>query len=285
MPYIVALEENLVFETVAEASRALGVDPSNIRKALQGKRQSAGGYHFAAFETKREITKKATRAALVKYEEHEAQKVVNKVEASRKRSLVNAVHDRLVSINLMRKNAIKEDLWGDDPILQKMFAHTDFYGASKRGGYITSKTHLRGFTADELQNLLDMLNTDQQDYINDEYYNNKSKSRNIYSYAAQIGLKSAKQLTKYWHLLPLMFDLFEAAKLNSEFKYAELETTIYSYMKKGMNEDELADIMAELLQRAKGKSIQSVEEILAKSRTEEQKAAYKTQRFVRGNRK
>ena len=57
MPYIVALEENLVFETVAEASRALGVDPSNIRKALQGKRQSAGGYHFAAFETKREITK------------------------------------------------------------------------------------------------------------------------------------------------------------------------------------------------------------------------------------
>ena len=43
MPYIVALEENLVFETVAEASRALGVDPSNIRKALQGKRQSAGG--------------------------------------------------------------------------------------------------------------------------------------------------------------------------------------------------------------------------------------------------
>lgn len=284
MAYIVSIETNQVFETVAEAARALGVDPSNLRKVLQGKRQSAGGYHFATFEKKKDITRKAMRAHAVELEELEAQKSSAKIETKRKQRLVNVLHDRLVSVNLMRRNAIKEDLWGEDPVLQKMFSHTDYYGISKTGGYITSKTHLRQYSADELQNLLDMLQADQNDYISDEYYNNKTKGRNIYSYAAQFGLKSAKQLTQYWHLLPLMFDLFEAAKLNTEFKYENLETTIYSYMQKGVDENELSLLMSELLQRAKGKSIQTVEEIMEKYRTKEQKEAYKTQKFVKGNR-
>ena len=47
---IVNLNTGDVFQSFSEAGRALGVDPSNIRKVVSGERRTAGGYTFAALD-------------------------------------------------------------------------------------------------------------------------------------------------------------------------------------------------------------------------------------------
>ena len=208
---IFVIETGQTYDSLAAAARAVGVDPSNARKALKGLRASAGGYHFSEVE-RIEQTKQQIVAA-------EKTKVKRQNIDMTKRALVDVVHNMLVDVNKRARNARKEGLFGVDEVLQRMMSHTDFYGSNKTGGYITNKTHLRQFSSDELRTMIDIISAEKQGYY-ENVYSNRSKNRNLASYALQFGL-SNKEMEKYWHLLPAIFELFRVSKQKGELQYKE----------------------------------------------------------------
>ena len=258
MAKIVILELNQVFDSLTAAARAVGVDVSNARKAVKGLRQSAGGYHFAEVSGQADIAR--ARENVVKQKTKRTKKrIVDKA----KRSLIDAVHDRLVDVNKRARNAKKADLLDKDPVLQKMLSHTDFFGGNKTGGYKTSKTHLRQFSTNELQNLLDMLAADQHGYY-DEVYNNKSKNRNLASYAAQFGI-SIPEAKKYWYVFPAIFELFRVAK-QSEMTSSDptIVAEIYDAMQGDADPEDLLDYVLDLTNYYKGNTSEDLDAILDK---------------------
>ena len=247
-PQIIILETNQVYDSITAAARAVGVDPSNARKALKGTRSSAGGYHFSELETAPERRAQIVRAA----KSSEKRQLVS---AARK-NLISAVHERMVDINKRAANAKKEKLFTKDPVLQKMMSHTDFFGANKRGGYDTSYSHLKNFNDEELKNFLKLVASDQKEYADSVY---KSKTRDANSYALQFGI-STGQLDEYWHILPAIFSMFEAAKQSSEFAYKDqmqreiLKSQISEAMQAGVDPDDLLNFVQDLKNFFRGNS-------------------------------
>lgn len=261
MAKLFVIEENKVFKSVAEASRALGVDASNINKVLKGKRASAGGYHFFGFEQNSDIER-----ARARYEEaireKTKQKILTKAERKGRQTLIDAVHDRLVDINKRFRNAKKADLYKQDPILQRMMSHTDYFGANKLSGYDTSKSNLRTYTTEELNNLMNMLSQEQGEYAK-SLYDNMSRHRNIATYALQFGI-SVPQAEKYFYLYPVMFELFNVAKQNTEYKYAEIYGEIYDAIQGEADPDDLLDFILDLKNVYTGNTSEALDNVLNK---------------------
>lgn len=256
MAKIAVLELNQIFDSIAAAARAVGVDASNARKVLRGKRQSAGGYHFAEVSGQAGID---TAAANV--QQRARHKAKRRILDKHHRNLVDAVHDRLVDVNKRARNARKEGLLESDKTLQKMLSHTDFYGGNKTGGYQTSKTHLRQFDAAELKNLLEMLGKEQREYAENVY---NSKTRNLASYAAQFGI-SEQDAKKYYHIFPAIFELFKAAKQQELYNYETIVTSeIYDAMQGDADPDDLLDYVLDLTNVYKGNTTDDLESILDK---------------------
>lgn len=53
---IICIETEIIYESVSEAARQTGIKRENIKTALNGKRQSAGGYHWAKADDKAKIS-------------------------------------------------------------------------------------------------------------------------------------------------------------------------------------------------------------------------------------
>lgn len=258
MAKIIILETNQVFDSITAAARSVGVDPSNARKAVKGQRQTAGGYHFSTVEAAplrresivQEITEKKIRKA---------------VSAERKR-LLQTVHERMVDINKRLRNAQKENLFDQDPVLQQMVSHTDFYGRNKRGGYLSSVQNLRQFSDEELQNFMLLTTKDQAEYLSETY---SAKNRNLASYAAEFGLNN-EQMARYWWTLPAIYDMYYNAKLDTEFKYSDrenkemLQARISRMMKEGRDPEELFRFITDLNNFFQGNTKQSLNDILKK---------------------
>ena len=261
MAKIFVVEKNKVFDSVAKAARALGVDASNINKVVKGKRASAGGYHFFAFEQQADIER-----AQFKYREQtrarEKKKILTKAERKARANLIEKVHDRLVDINQKVRNARKEDLFKTDPVLQKMLSHADYYGYNRTGGYDTSKQNLRTFTSEELNNLLDILAKEQGDYARN-LYDNMSKHRNIATYAIQFGI-TIPQAEKYYYLYPTLFELFNVAKQNTEYKYSDIVGEVYDAIQGEAEPEELLDFILDLKNFYVGNTSEDLDSILEK---------------------
>lgn len=253
------LETEGVYESFSAAAKALGVDPSNLRKAVLGGRKTVGGYHITRLTNAMSNPIQIAEAR----KQVQIQKRARKRESIKKRAsrnLVNAVHDRLVDVNKRARNAAREGLLNEDPVLQKMLSHTDFIGSNKTGGYNTNKQHLRQFNDDELRNILDLIAQDQRQYA-DEYYSNKSKNRNIASYAFQFGITNL-QAEKYWYILPSLFELYAKAKKDTEFNYKDIKDEIKEAMQSGADPDELLDYILDLDNFYSGNTKESLDDIL-----------------------
>ena len=111
-----------IFESIAAASRALKIDAANIRKVLTGSRTRAGGISFIYTM---ERPKSSRLRALLR--ETEAVK--------EHKTAVQAVHNRLSEINQRYTNAKKAGTLQDDPVLQKLMSHTDYFGQVRGGKY------------------------------------------------------------------------------------------------------------------------------------------------------
>lgn len=268
MAKIVILETSQVFDSITAAARAVGVDPSNARKVVIGKRSSVGGYHFARVENQAGVDR-ARENVVKNLLGRQKKKAVSKV----KQRLVNAVHDIFVDVNKRARNAAREGLLSQDPVLQKMLEHRDYWGTNKTGGYLTSKQHLRQFSESELKNVIEMISREKQEYL-DVYYS--SKNRNIASYARQFGLTN-KQMEKYWYVLPTLYEMFGLAKQKSELEYRDIKDEISDIMQAGEGlpedltdegeEEETADILdyiIDLKNFYQGNTKEALDDLLAR---------------------
>lgn len=265
---IYVLETNQVFDSIAAAARSVGVDASNARKVIKGKRASAGGYHFAAMEQNAnpELFRERIHEAV---RERGKEKVLTKAERNQRKNLINEVHDLLVDVNQRTRNAKKEGLYNTDPVLQKMTSYADFVGMNKTGGYDTSFKNLRTFSNEELQNIAAMIERDKGEYAKN-IYDRMSRHRNIASYAAQFGISNA-EAAKYFSLYPVLFELFATAKQNTEYNYNDITGELYDAMQGGAEADELLDFIMDLKTVYQGNTVNDLDAILDKWSTQRDK--------------
>ena len=254
-PYkIFVVETNRMYDSLAEAARALGVDPSNARKAALGKRPSVGGYHLAAVTNAVEIT-----AARERVEALPADREREKIERARNRKLVEAVHDIMIDVNKRARNAKREKV--EDPILQRLLEHADYYGSNKTGGYQTSRQHLRQLSTEELENFVELTEKTKREYA-DYLYNPESASRNLASIATQFGTNE-EQMKKYWHIIPAIFEMFRQANV-AEWKYSDIAAEIYDAVQSDADPDDLRDYVIDLTNYYKGNRKEDLDAILEK---------------------
>lgn len=214
-----------IYESKAAAAKALNVDASNIGKVVRGDRQSAGGYKFV--ETLESPTTKSGKAARRKQR-----------ESSEHMEFINAVHDRLKEINQRYFNAVKEDVYASDPVLQKLMSHADYFGMRKRGGYDISIGNIKKFSTQELENLLKVLNTEEKKYV--KIAERKKRTVSPAALAATFGI-SVKQVNQYKDLIPYIFDLLHLAREDQFFRYSDVQDAIYEVMQRGENPETLQE--------------------------------------------
>ncbi|MBQ1297081.1 MAG: hypothetical protein IIY21_23755, partial [Clostridiales bacterium] len=228
----------------------------------RGKRASAGGYHFARFEQNADIERARTRVQ-EELREKERQKVQTKAERKSRAALIDNVHDLLVDTNRRARNARKEGIYNTDPVLQRMMSHTDYFGANKTGGYLTSKQHLRSFSNEELQNLASMIENEKGEYAKN-VYDRMSRHRNIATYALQFGI-TVNEAEKYFKLYPILFELFNISKQNTEYRSSDptIVSEIYESMQSGEDPDELLDFILDLKNFYTGSTTEDLDAIIS----------------------
>lgn len=259
---IIVLETGKIYDSIAAAARAVGVDKANAGNVVRGKRASAGGYHFARFEQNADIERARTRVQ-EELREKERQKVLTKAERKSRASLIDSVHDLLVDTNRRARNARKEGIYNTDPVLQRMMSHTDYFGANKTGGYLTSKQHLRSFSNEELQNLASMIENEKGEYAKN-VYDRMSRHRNIATYALQFGI-TVNEAEKYFKLYPILFELFNISKQNTEYRASDpiIVSEIYESMQSGEDPDKLLDFLLDLENFYSGSTTEDLDAIIS----------------------
>lgn len=259
---IIVLETGNIYDSIAAAARAVGVDKANAGNVVRGKRASAGGYHFARFEQNADIERARTRVQ-EELREKERQKVQTKAERKSRAALIDNVHDLLVDTNRRARNARKEGIYNTDPVLQRMMSHTVYFGANKTGGYLTSKQHLRSFSNEELQNLASMIENEKGEYAKN-VYDRMSRHRNIATYALQFGI-TVNEAEKYFKLYPILFELFNISKQNTEYRSSDptIVSEIYESMQSGEDPDELLDFILDLKNFYTGSTTEDLDAIIS----------------------
>lgn len=259
---IIVLETGNIYDSIAAAARAVGVDKANAGNVVRGKRASAGGYHFARFEQNADIERARTRVQ-EELREKQRQKVLTKAERKSRAALIDSVHDLLVDTNRRARNARKEGIYNTDPVLQRMMSHTDYFGANKTGGYLTSKQHLRSFSNEELQNLASMIENEKGEYAKN-VYDRMSRHRNIATYALQFGI-TVNEAEKYFKLYPILFELFNISKQNTEYRSSDptIVSEIYESMQSGEDPDELLDFILDLKNFYTGSTTEDLDAIIS----------------------
>lgn len=239
--------KSTIYASIAEAARALRIDASNIGKVLRGKRPTAGGFKFSyTLETP---TTRAGRATMK-----------SRIERAEHREAVNAVHDRLKEINQRYRNALKEKVYTDDPVLQKLMSHTDYFGATKTGGYNISSSNLNKFTTSELQNLLKVLGSEEKKYI--KIAETKKRGHGRAELAAILGI-SENQVSEYDDLIPAAFELMRLSNEDSFFRYSETRDALFESFQAGLDHEKIEGYIDSIYEAYLGNDIAALGNILA----------------------
>lgn len=153
-----------IYPSISAAAKAVGVDPSNARKAVRGQRKSAGGYTFvevAAAPLQKEITKLAKKVAeslTPKQQQRRAQqrqRSQQRVQERRRseqparrrtaaeRERIQQIHAALVEANDMIRRAKRGETGA---ITRKdLEALAEQVGASKQGMFKTSTKDIQQY--------------------------------------------------------------------------------------------------------------------------------------------
>lgn len=239
--------KSTIYGSIAEAARALSIDASNIGKVLRGKRPTAGGFKFAyTLETPTTRAGKAARKSRIERAEH--------------REAVNTVHDRLKEINQRYRNALKEKVYDDDPVLKKLMSHTDYFGATKTGGYNISASNLNKFTTSELQNLLKVLGAEEKKYV--KIAETKKKGHGRAELAAILGI-SEKQVSEYDDLIPAAFEIMRLSSEDAFFRYSETRDALFESFQAGLDHEQIEGYIDSIYEAYLGNDIAALENILA----------------------
>ena len=235
-----------IYGSVKEAAEALHVDPSNLRKVLKGERQSAGGWSFSW--TEELPTTKAGR---------EMRKQVK--ESNLHRELVEQVQIELKAINKKVREARKEKVFDQDPVLQVLLSHTEYFGATVTGLYDFSNKNLNRFTSEELGNLLRVLAHEKRKYI--AIAEKKRKNLTPEQIAAIFGT-SEKVAKEYDDLVPAIFDLMHLVTEDKNFRYQHFKETVFEWLQEGKDRERFEEYLAQLYDAYAGNLVDDFEAIL-----------------------
>lgn len=189
-----------IYPSISAAAKAVGVDPSNARKAVRGQRKSAGGYTFvevAAAPLQKEITKlvkKVAESLTPKQQQRRAQqrqRSMQRVQERRRseqparrrtaaeRERIQQIHAALVEANDMIRRAKRGETGA---ITRKdLEALAEQVGASKQGMFKTGTKDIEQYQ--EIEQILERIQAiKEQDAARRE--------QQAVSYAQQYSLKS-----------------------------------------------------------------------------------------------
>lgn len=272
-----------IYPTISAASKALGVDASNIGKVLRFERESAGGYNFhyiepgASIETLRGIDeamqnqstpKKRERMAKTRKKNEGRLSPEERQRRKEKRESVQRLHNALVKANKAIAELQKQGVADiSDPVTQLENIKA-IVGTNKIGGFDTSIKNLMNLNIDIEATIAAVeIQTERMEKTPAEKLKKKRAA-----VAFQLGV-SEEELDKYNDALPLLWQLLALARQQQEKGYsvslydavvdavqfakdpAELQRILEETLKeyRGRLEDETGEDLDDILQRGADK--------------------------------
>lgn len=254
-----------IYPSIAAASAALGVDASNIGKAVRGSRKSAGGYNFVAVtadiapDTLKWINQAVEQSLSPRQKQRQAkrrkqgfgrlsaeEKAAAKSRAKAARALQGVVREANKLLEQYRKQGL-ESISGVVPELEKL---KDIIGRNRKGGFNAGAKNLSQFTEREVRALTEAL----QRQLNRKGFKDleaaESKKQAV---AYQLGLSSPAELDNYTNVLPSLWHVLELARATQAKGYdRSLYNAVSEAMQAGYDPEELKSVLDQMAAEHEG---------------------------------
>lgn len=207
-------QTDTIYESIAEASAALGVDASNIGKVLRGARKAAGGYQFSrvspdvspnTLQQIKEYTEESfTPKEKKRHAKSRAQTRAKKKARDKQRGqAARALQMSLKEANRLLSEYEKRGLSGISSIIPEIENIQAMIGRNKKGGINASFKNLSKYNKEELEALKNALDAQ----LNRKNFKNlEEQEKKKGAVAAQLGI-SGEELEDYSDLLPTFWNL------------------------------------------------------------------------------
>lgn len=248
-----------IYPSAAAAARALGVDPSNVGKALRGSRKSAGGYNFVAVtpdiapDTLRQINEYVDQSLSPRQKRQQAkrrragrsrlspeEKAAQKARASAARALQGTLRDANKLLEEYRRQGL-DAVSGVVPELEKL---KDIIGRNRKGGFNAAAKNLAQFSEREIRALSEALQRqmNRKGFKDIEAANSKKQA-----VAYQLGLSSPEELDNYSEVLPSLWHVLDLARQTQGRGYdRSLYNAVSEAMQAEMDPEELKNVLDQM---------------------------------------
>ncbi len=254
-----------IYPSIAAASAALGVDASNIGKAVRGSRKSAGGYNFVAVtadiapDTLKWINQAVEQSLSPRQKQRQAkrrkqgfgrlsaeEKAAAKSRAKAARELQGVVRETNKLLEQYRKQGL-DSISVVVPELEKL---KDIIGRNRKGGFNAGAKNLAQFTEREVRALTEAL----QRQLNRKGFKDleaaESRKQGI---AYQFGLGSPAELDNYADVLPSLWHVLELARATQAKGYdRSLYNAVSEAMQAGFDPEELKGVLDQMAAEHEG---------------------------------
>ena len=247
-------QTGIIYPSINAAAKALGVDPSNIGKALSGKRKSAGGYNFTrvdpsiSSESLKFITE-ATDQSLSATQKKRQTKLREQTKAKKAaRDKARGQAARMLQGTLKEANRLMGEyqsagLSGVSNVIPELEQLQKLIGTKKGGGFNASFKNLSKFGLKELQALQAAINKQ----INRKGFKDlQDAAKKKQGVAYQLGI-SSEELDKYAESLPALWHILEMAENVQGKGYdRSLYNAVQAAMQGGMDPEDLQQILGDI---------------------------------------
>lgn len=251
---ILVTQTGIIYPSINAAAKALGVDPSNIGKALSGKRKSAGGYNFARIDPSaspstvtqiQEATEQSLSASQKKRQTKlRAQTKVKKAARDKARGqAARMLQGTLKEANRLMQEYQIAGLSGVSSVIPELEQLQKLIGTKKGGGFNASFKNLAKFNLKELQ----ALNAAITKQINRKGFKDlKDAAKKKQGVAWQLGI-SVEELDKYADALPALWHILDmAANVQGKNYDRSLYYAVQKAMQGGIDPLDLQNILGDI---------------------------------------
>lgn len=212
-----------IYPSISAASKALGVDASNIGKVVRGARVSAGGYNFQRVdpsadarllqdinEALREQSTPKQRERMRRTREKNVRRLSPEERQRRKekRAAAQELHKVLVGANKAIKELEKKGVAGLSDAVTELENLKSIIGRTKSGAFDTSLKNLTKLNAGEINAAINAAKKQAERLEKTDAENLKKRRAAV---ALQFGV-SQEELEKYDDALPVLWELLALAR-------------------------------------------------------------------------
>ena len=227
-----------IFDSVAAAASALGVNASNLRKTITGQRKSAGGYTAmdASAYTRAGKTITPNRRSLR-----------NKAAAA---GVLTPPRDPLYSKRMELKELLEITNANAKEIKRSGLEHFAVYNnkalsfiddiGGKRGFYDTSYANLANLSEAELDKYITAISN----FKKHDTFSLKGASRAGTTRANAMGI-TLDLMKEYKSVMPMIFRIFDSI-YDKDYKYEQIVTDVADAMDEGASPDEILELLSKI---------------------------------------